>query len=55
MGKEPENWTEEELQRFFARLQSEGGSDENVAILKRLLESGLQRGKRFLPLVHKMN
>jgi hypothetical protein len=38
MGKKPEDWTEEEVQRFFARLQSEGGSAEDVAMLKRLLE-----------------
>jgi hypothetical protein len=48
MGKDPEDWTEKEVQRFFARLQSEGGTAEDVAILKRLLEKRVAEGKALL-------
>jgi hypothetical protein len=48
MGNEPEDWTQEEVQRFFVRLQSEGGSAEDVAILTRLLEKQVGEGKALL-------
>jgi hypothetical protein len=37
MQKEPEDWTAEEVARFFSELQSRDGTTEDIEIVKRRL------------------
>lgn len=48
MQKEPEDWTQEEVARFFEKVQTHGASTEDIQTMRRLLQKRVNEGKELL-------